>query len=396
MRLVRKSFITRMIIIKKGEGDKMPRKTTVSIIKCDVGSLAGHHVVPKPLLDIGKKLLKEAQNNGEINSYYVFNAGDDLELLMVHQKGEGNTKIHQLAWDVFKKAADKAKDLKLYGAGQDLLKTAFSGNVRGMGPGVAEMEIEERNSDPIVVFAADKTEPGAFNFPMFKIFGDPTSTAGLVIDPSMIGGFKFEVLDVMENKKVVLKCPEEMYELIALIGTPERYVVSHVWRAQDNLICGATSTTRLSLIAGKYVGKDDPVSVVRAQHGLPALGEILAPYMHTYFVEGWMRGSHWGPLMPVGLKDSRCTVFDGPPRIVALGFQVGDGMIASDDGEPLISDLFEDPAFDMARQEALEYADVLRRMGEFEPGRLSSHAMEYTTLPKVLEKLKKRFVKAGS
>jgi len=266
-----------------------------------------------------------------------------------------------------------------------------------MGPGVAEMEIEERASDPIVVFAADKTEPGAFNFPMFKIFGDPTSTAGLVIDPSMIGGFKFEVLDVMENKKVVLKCPEEMYELIALIGTPERYVVSHVWRARDNLICGATSTTRLSLIAGKYVGKDDPVSIVRAQRGLPALGEILAPYMHTFFVEGWMRGSHWGPLMPVGLKDSRCTVFDGPPRIVALGFQVGNGMIASDDnGEPLISDLFEDPAFDLARREAVEYAAVLRRMGEFEPARLSSHAMEYTTLPKVLEKLKKRFVKTES
>ncbi len=375
----------------------MGKKTTISIIKSDVGSLAGHHVVPKPLLDIGKKRLKEAQNEGLINSYYVFNAGDDLELLMVHQKGEANPEIHQLAWNTFKEAADKAKDLKLYGAGQDLLKTAFSGNIRGMGPGVAEMEIEERGSDPIVVFAADKTEPGAFNFPLFKIFGDPANTAGLVIDPSMIGGFKFEVLDVIENKKVTLKCPEEMYELIALIGTPERYVVAHVQRARDNLIAAATSITRLALIAGKYVGKDDPVSIVRAQHGFPALGEILAPYMHTYFVEGWMRGSHWGPLMPVGLKDSRCTVFDGPPRLVALGFQVGNGKIANDDnGEPMISDLFEDPAFDLARREAIECAALIRGMGEFEPARLSSHAMEYTTLPKVLEKLKKRFVKADS
>ena len=354
-------------------------------------------MVPKPLLDIANKRLKEAQKSGLINSYYVFNAGDDLELLMVHQKGESNPEIHKQAWDIFRETADKAKTLKLYGAGQDILKTAFSGNIRGMGPGVAEMEIDERASDPIVVFAADKTEPGAFNFPMFKIFADPSNTAGLVIDSNMIGGFKFEVLDVMENKKVIMKCPEEMYELIALIGTPERYVVSHVWRARDNLICGATSTTRLSLIAGKYVGKDDPVSIVRAQHGFPALGEILAPYMHTYFVEGWMRGSHWGPLMPVGLKDSRCTIFDGPPRIVALGLQIGNGMIASDDNdEPIISDLFEDPAFDLARQEALEYAAVLRRMGEFEPARLSSHAMEYTTLPKVLEKLKTRFVKTGS
>ncbi len=96
--------------------------------------------------------------------------------------------------------------------------------------------------------------------------------------------------------------------------------------------------------------------------------------------------------MPVGLKDSRCTAFDGPPRIVALGFQVAKGKIASgDDGAPLISDLFDDPAFDLARREAVEYAAALRRMGEFEPARLSAETMEYTTLPKVLEKLRTRF-----
>jgi len=375
----------------------MPQKTTVSIIKCDVGSLAGHHTVPKPLLEIGEKRLNKAQEDGLINSHYVFHAGDDLELLMVHTKGENNPKIHKLAWDIFQEAAKKAADIKLYGAGQDILKTAFSGNVRGMGPGVAEMEIEERGSDPIILFAADKTEPGAFNYPVFRMFADPTNTAGLVIDPNMTGGFKFEVLNVMENKKVILKCPEEMYELIALIGTPGRYVISHVWRARDDVVCAATSTTRLSLIAGKYVGKDDPVSIVRGQHGLPAVGELLAPFMHTYFVEGWMRGSHWGPLMPVGLKNSQCTAFDGPPRIVALGFQVGHGKIASDDdGNPLISDLFDDPAFDLARREATEYAVALRRMGEFEPARLSAESMEYTTLPAVLEKLKTKFVKAES
>lgn len=371
---------------------RMPEKTTISVIKCDVGSLAGHHTVPKPLLEIGEKRLKKAQENGLINSHYVFHAGDDLELLMVHKRGENNPEIHKLAWNTFQEAAKKASDLKLYGAGQDLLKTAFSGNIRGMGPGVAEMEIEERGSDPIVVFAADKTEPGAFNYPMFRIFGDPMSTAGLVIDPDMAGGFKFEVLDLIENKKIILKCPEEMYELIALIGTPGRYTVSHVRRARDDLICAATSTTKLSLIAGKYVGKDDPVSIVRTQHGLPALGEVLVPFMHSFFVEGWMRGSHWGPLMPVGLKDSKCTAFDGPPRMVALGLQIAHGGIASDDqGNPLISDLFDDPAFDLARREAVEYAVTLRRMGEFEPARLSTDAMEYTTLPKLLEKLKGRF-----
>jgi fructose 1,6-bisphosphate aldolase/phosphatase len=370
----------------------LPNKVTISIIKCDVGSLAGHYIVPKPLFDVAEKCLKKAVEKDVINNFYVFNAGDDLELLMVHEKGEQNQEIHKLAWDTFKECADKAAKLKLYAAGQDLLKTAFSGNVRGMGPGVAEIEIEERASDPIVVFAADKTSAGSFNYPLFRIFADPMNTAGLVIDPNMICGFKFEVIDTKENKSIILKCPEEMYELLALIGTVGRYVVSRVWRASDNLICAASSVSKLSLIAGKYVGKDDPVMIARAQHGLPAVGEILVPFMHSYFVQGWMRGSHWGPIMPVGLKASKCTVFDGPPRIVAIGFQVANGQISCDDeGNPMIADLFDDPAFALARREAMHNACALRNMGEFEPARLSAEEMEYTTIQQVLGKLGKRF-----
>src|SRR3972149_5606483 len=373
-------------------GCLLPRKTTISLIKCDVGSLAGHHVVPKPLFKVAEKNLKEAASKGVINNFLVFNAGDDLELLMVHERGEQNHEVHELAWNTFKEAADKALEMKLYGAGQDLLKNAFSGNVCGMGPGVAEMEIEERASDPIVVFAADKTSAGSFNYPLFRMFADPMSTAGLVIDPHMLCGFKFEVIDTLEDKSIILKCPEEMYELLALIGTVGRYAISRVWRANDDLICAASSVTKLSLIAGKYVGKDDPVMIARAQHGLPAVGEILVPFMHSYFVQGWMRGSHWGPLMPVGLKASKCTAFDGPPRIVALGFQVADGRIScDDDGCPMIADLFDDPAFALARHEAVQNASTLRRMGEFEPARLSAEEMEYTTIKEVLGKLGERF-----
>ncbi|MEM3055971.1 MAG: fructose-1,6-bisphosphate aldolase/phosphatase [Candidatus Bathyarchaeia archaeon] len=367
-------------------------KTTVSIIKADVGSLAGHSFVPKPLIEVAEGRLSEAVETGLINSFYVFNAGDDLELLMTHFKGENSEEVHRLAWETFKAAAEKAGRLKLYGAGQDLLSDAFSGNVRGLGPGVAEMEFEERRSDPVVVFAADKTEPAAFNYLLYRVFADPFNTAGLVIDPKMAGGFEFEVLDAIENKAVTLKTPEESYSLLALIGTTERYMISRVWRSEDHEIAASSSTTKLSLIAGKYIGKDDPVCLVRAQAGFPALGEILAPLLHSYLVAGWMRGSHWGPLMPVGLKDSRCTLFDGPPRIVALGIQIAGGKIASDDeGRPLIADLLGDPAFDQARWEALELASHLRRMGEFEPARLGPSAMEYTTLPQVLKKLEARF-----
>jgi fructose 1,6-bisphosphate aldolase/phosphatase len=120
---------------------------------------------------------------------------------MTHQLGEGNAKIHEMAWDTFVKGTEIAKKLKLYGAGQDLLSDAFSGNVKGMGPGVAEMELNERISEPVIIFMADKTSSGAWNMPLYKMFADPFNTIGLVIAPNMHKGFTFEVHDVKEHKK---------------------------------------------------------------------------------------------------------------------------------------------------------------------------------------------------
>ena len=364
------------------------RLVTVSVIKADIGSIAGHHKVHPDTMAAAARVLAEAKRKGLIIDYYVTHVGDDLELIMTHRKGVDSPDIHGLAWDAFKKAAEVAKELGLYAAGQDLLSDASSGNVRGLGPGVAEMEFEERPSEPIVVFMADKTEPGAFNLPMFRIFADPFNTAGLVIDPKMHDGFKFEVLDLYEGKYVVLNAPEEMYDLLALIGTPSRYVIKRIYRKRDNKIAAVVSSEKLNLIAGRYVGKDDPVAIVRAQSGFPALGEILEPFSFPHLVAGWMRGSHWGPLMPVGLRDAKCTRFDGPPRIIALGFNITRGRLIG----PV--DLFDDPAFDEARRLAQQIADYMRRHGPFMPHRLSPEDMEYTTMPQVLEKLKNRFVEA--
>jgi fructose 1,6-bisphosphate aldolase/phosphatase len=177
----------------------MAQKTTISVIKADIGSLAGHHTVHPDCMAAASRVLAEGKKKGVIEDFYVTHVGDDLVLIMTHTKGEDNPEVHGLAWEAFKKAADVAKELGLYAAGQDLLSDAFSGNVRGLGPAAAEMEIEERPSEPIVIFAADKTEPGAFNLPLFRIFADPFNTAGLVIDPRLHDGFTFEVVDVFED-----------------------------------------------------------------------------------------------------------------------------------------------------------------------------------------------------
>jgi fructose 1,6-bisphosphate aldolase/phosphatase len=53
--------------------------------------------------------------------------------------------------------------------------------------------------------------------------------------------------------------------------------------------------------------------------------------------------------------------------------------------------MFDDPAFDGARKTASQVVDYLRRMGPFEPHRLPEDEMEYTSLPRVLEKFKGKF-----
>lgn len=368
-------------------------RTTISVIKADVGSVAGHYRPHEKMIDLARSMLSDAQATGLVKSFYVYSVGDDIGLVLTHHKGENNPEIHQLAWRVFEEITEKvSKPLKLYAAGQDLLSDAFSGNIRGLGPGVAELEFEERASDPVVVFAADKTEPGAWNLPLYKIFADPFNTAGLVIDPRLRDGFIFEVVDVFEGKKVKLKTPEESYDLLALLGTTGRYCVSRVYRA-DGEPAAAASISRLSLIAGKYVGKDDPVLIVRAQSGFPAVGEILAPFAIPYLVAGWMRGSHNGPLMPVSCKKHAViSYFDGPPRVIAMGWQIADGRLIGVNGaEP--ADLFDDPFWEYSRSLASQIAIYMRTMGEIMPARLDPTEMEYTTLPQVLKKLEKRFEK---
>jgi len=304
---------------------------------------------------------------------------------MTHEQGEDSYEIHQKAWDTFVSCTEVAKKLKLHGAGQDLLKDAFAGTIKGLGPGVAEMEFEERTAETIIILMADKTSSGAWNMPLYKIFADPFNTIGLIIAPNMHAGFAFEVLDIKEHKKITFNAPDEIYDMLVLIGAPSHFAVKAVYHRESGEIAAVSSTQRLSLIAGRYVGKDDPVCVVRSQGQFPAVGEVLEPFAAPILVEGWMRGSHQGPLMPVAVKDSTPARFDGPPRVVALGFQLCNGKLVGP------NDMFGDKSFDHARQKANEMADIMRRHGPFEPHRLPLDEMEYTTLPGVMKQLKGRF-----
>ena len=151
---------------------------TISAITADIGGYVGHSAVHPDLSDVALQRVDAAISQGLLIDGAVNSCGDDINLVMTHRHGVDAEPVHHFAWDTFVELTELAKRLHLYGAGRDLPADAFSGNVGETRPGVAEMEIFERPSEPLIVFAADKTSLGAWNLPLYKIFCDPFNTAG--------------------------------------------------------------------------------------------------------------------------------------------------------------------------------------------------------------------------
>ncbi|MBI4460879.1 MAG: fructose 1,6-bisphosphatase [Acidobacteria bacterium] len=361
-------------------------KTTLTVIKADVGSIGGHICPSQQLL---KRVREFVANEGRrlvLDSYVGF-TGDDIAILMTHTRGEGDREIHEMAWNAFVAGTAVAKEQGLYGAGQDLLKDAFSGNVRGLGPAVAEMEIEERPNEPFLFFGADKTDPGAFNLPLYLAFADPMYCPGLMLSPKMGQGFRFVIMDVEhthQDRVIELNAPENLYDIATLLRDGERFVVEAIYSRATGEQAAVISTSRLHNIAGTYTGKDDPVMLVRTQSSFPATGEVLAPFAIGHFVAGGMRGSHTVPLMPVPLN-CPTSYFDGPPLISCAAFCVHNGKLT----EP--ADAFSHPFWNHVRDKVARKTLDMREQGFSGAAMLPMSELEYTGVVEKLNVLEKQF-----
>jgi fructose 1,6-bisphosphate aldolase/phosphatase len=341
---------------------------TVSAIKADIGGIGGHTRPSDELFEVVKNYIgKRAKDL--LTDYYVGYTGDDIHIIMTHSMGIENEKIHQLAWDAFTEGTKTAKEQGLYGAGQDLLKDAFSGNIKGLGPGVAEIDMEERPSEVFCVFAADKTEPGAFNFPLWRIFVDARSNTGILINEQLASGVTFRILDVMSGKIADLKLWSEKAELEAALMYPGRYVVHSVLSSEGEQIVSA-STDRLHNIAGTYVGKDDPIAIVRTQKNFPATEEAGSAFNDPHYVAGNTRGSHHMPLMPVKLN-SAASLNYSIPIVTCLVFSMHNGRLTGP------HDGFGTADWDLQRMWAAERAMIMRNQGFIHPATLVPEELEY-------------------
>lgn len=368
-------------------------KITISAIKADVGSIGGHTAPHKKMIECAQQEIASAIKSGLLRDGLVTHTGDDIALIMTHTHGDNSTEVHQYAWHTFEKATAVAHEYGCYAAGQDLLVDAPSSNVRGAGPGVAEITFEHNLKDPrpaesFMIMAADKTDPGAFNLPLFLAFADPMYCAGLML-PKLMHGFSFDIIDMNhahEDLMITLHAPEDYYKIAVLLRDNQRFGIKAIRARSIDQQVVSISTDRLHTIAGTYTGKDDPIAIIRNQGAFPAPEEILSPFTKAHYVGGDSRGSHTMPLMPVSINTA-VTGFYCLPIISALGFSLNkEGKFASN-----YIDFFNNPVWDFVRLKAQEKGIEMRAQGWSGAAMLGYSELEYSGFRTSISDLEKQF-----
>jgi fructose 1,6-bisphosphate aldolase/phosphatase len=309
--------------------------------------------------------------------------GDDVCLTMVHTHGSGNDAVHQFAWRTFLETTAAAKAEGLYGAGQDLLADAPSGNIRGAGPGVAEVTFDllpsHRPAETFMVWTGDKCAPGMFNLPLYLNFADPMHNGGLLLSPDLYEGFVVTVIDMNHtagDRITQINLPEEHLLLAAALRNPDRFAIESIHsRAYPDEQIVSVAATRLHNVKGVYTGKDDPCAIIRTQRIFPAPEEILEPWLTIdQIVTGDCRGSHNMPIMPAPINSA----VTGPycfPIMSCVGYSLnGDGQLSE------MVDFFDNPIWDGVRLRVQSKGADLRRQGFFGVAMASTEEQAYTGL----------------
>ncbi len=390
----------------------------VKATKADIGGVGGHVEVSEQVkAKVLEYVLKYNRFDGRplFTSIIATHTGDDIAITGVIDEHfyEHQEIVDELLWDAFQKGTKVAEELGLYGPGQDLRADAFTGNLHGLGPAsvVLPLPVRERDFSQTVLLAfGDKTEPGTFNYLTTGAYLDDNFNTGLLVAKSaMSEGYAFEIVDLdtraqaLEsgipandkdalNRKmeelgkterfIVLKAPEDFYQIKRLTKQVSRYVISRVFTkdkdGNPDQLGAVVSAERLHNIPNKkgefvYGGKDDPVMLALCQGDWPAPGEITSPIARTPLVAGDCRGSHYLPVFPIPINE-QTSFWSGPiMSVVTMSINIKTGRIGD------ISDQFaRGTPWDAYRANASQYMLWFRTAhGSKEPATLGASEMEY-------------------
>src|SRR3989454_619686 len=388
----------------------------IKATKADVGGVGGHVVAADEVKSVITKFVLEnnALRGAPIfTSLIVTHTGDDVAVTGIMAETVDMTVVDELMWDALQLGADKAKELGLYGPGQDLVADAFTGNLRGAGPATVALPFPVRKDNPsqtVLVSFADKTEPMAFNHYATGAYLLPRFNTGLLIAASkMKRGYIMDIVDLdtkaqaieagahprdqkaldgkmeelakgLQEKVIRLRAPEDLFDIEGLCRS-SRFVIARIWTRNEKgeadslgYICSAERLHNIKTKKGfTYGGKDDPVLLAFAQGDWPAPGEITSPWAAAPMVAGDCRGSHNLHILPMPIN-SQTSYWSGPIlSAITLSCNIHTGRIGA------ISDQFAlGTPWDEVRRTASQLAIQFRHAhGVKQPATLHEEELEY-------------------
>ncbi|MBI3303721.1 MAG: fructose 1,6-bisphosphatase, partial [Deltaproteobacteria bacterium] len=381
------------------------RGETLSDIKADAGGKVGHTTPPALFDGVARASLREAQENGIVRDFQVFAVGDDMHLLMAHNRGIDANDIHLLAFRTFwrlvwvteligykpyglaqdlkigpatkgKRVDDLAEpsdrfvvllaehlpeperavleklhaELAMWKAGHatvEILKP-FAGNVTGQGPGFAELPLKD--TWKVGVFAADKAGPAAFNVPLFH--AAERALAQEQFRSRYGESLAFEIFDVHNHTRIFLDARAHREDIQTLLGAANLFNVKRLWSlpqsvAQREAVEAAVQDILLAASTEKLALITGGEYVGKDDPVLLGVEELITPifeYTKTgfYMTQGDERGSHYMMLLPKPLSEAVATVR-------SRGLQVGLVATLSPRGIAELRDVYAEPSFREAR-----------------------------------------------
>ncbi|GBD26053.1 Fructose-1,6-bisphosphate aldolase/phosphatase [bacterium HR30] len=407
---------------ERGEKDPFVQKVAqpgilvLSDIKADGGGKLGHTAPPTLFSGVAQASLEEATRTGLISSYKVFAVGDDLHLLMLHNRGVDNNDIHLLAFRTFWRAVWVTEILQYrpYGLAQDLkigpatkgktveelaepsdvfvsllgdflpsaerealpqirnalnqwragrseteVRRPFAGNVTGQGPGFAELPLIHHDA-VVGLVAADKAGPAAFNLPIWLAVN---AALGKAEFREHFGqSLALEIFDVHEHRRIFLDGFAHRSEIVRLLGATNLFNVKRVWSLRQVVADPARVADHLDRVL--LAASTEKLALIAGGEyvgkddpvllGVPELVEPVFQLMRDgfYLTQGDERGSHYMMLAPKPLTEAIATIRS---RGLEVGLRVG---IAAGTHISL-EDVYAEPAYFEARERIERINDLL-------------------------------------
>jgi fructose 1,6-bisphosphate aldolase/phosphatase len=283
-----------------------------------IGGYPGHARVHPKVLERAARMLREQVKMGTIADSGIIHCGDQFGLILT-----GDEMPEDLIEQAFAAGQNEATDLHLCAAG----------NTR-----TVELTLSERDHEPVLVLLTDAG--GAVAQILYRVFADPLLTTRLVNDPLLGEGFVFE-LTARSGVQHRFATPEQSYRLLRCLADEEMTGIRVLQR--DGTPAAAASMDR---VGGSII--------IRTEVAFPSVDEVLALFLSPQLMAGMA-------LMPVSICDAHNTTSAGPSRVTAFGFAINRGRLIGP------ADLFDDPAFDQAREAAVLMAEHRRMQGPFQP-----------------------------